>query len=125
MVVTERSAISPICVWQENARFPSICTMQAPHSPAPQPNLVPGSLSSSRITQRRGVALGAPLDAGRPLIVNWIMSSSPHLRTRQAYSQCMRSTNAKQLRGEEQKVIMDQRCICEPTANKTIERDPG
>ena len=34
----------------ENARWPSMCTMQAPHRPAPQPNLVPVSFKSSRIT---------------------------------------------------------------------------
>src|SRR3954447_7368416 len=76
IVVMDLPATSLNCVWQENARLPSMCTMQAPHMPAPQPNFVPESLSSSRMTQRRGVALGASLDAGRPLIVNWTIAPS-------------------------------------------------
>ncbi len=59
MVVTDLPATSESWVWQEKARPPSICTMQAPHRPAPQPNFVPVSLSSSRITQRSGVCGGA------------------------------------------------------------------
>jgi len=62
-------AISEICVWQENARLPSICTMQAPHKPVPQPNLVPVSLRSSRITHNSGVVGGASLDAALPFTV--------------------------------------------------------
>src|SRR5215831_7557948 len=52
MVVTDLPAISEICVWHENARSPLMCTMHAPHKPAPQPNLVPVSFKSSRITQQ-------------------------------------------------------------------------
>src|SRR2546423_5880998 len=59
MVVTERPETSVNRVWQENARLPSTCTMQAPHIPAPQPNLVPVSFSSSRNTQSRRVSGGA------------------------------------------------------------------
>jgi hypothetical protein len=44
--------------------------MQAPHMPAPQPNYVPVSLRSSRMTHSNGVDDGASLDAERPLIVN-------------------------------------------------------
>src|SRR3954447_12087941 len=47
--------------------------MQAPHSPAPQPNFVPVSFSPSRITQRSGVSAGASLDVALPLIVNAIV----------------------------------------------------
>src|SRR6202162_3194597 len=53
MVVTALPAICPIWVWQENGPLPSIWTMQAPHRPVPQPNLVPVSLSSSRITHNK------------------------------------------------------------------------
>src|SRR5215468_4268775 len=43
-----------------------MCTMQAPHNPVPQPNLVPVSLRSSRSTHKSGVAGGASVDAGLP-----------------------------------------------------------
>src|SRR5215831_11951815 len=69
MVVTDLPAISDIWVWHENARLPSICTMHAPHRPVPQPNLVPVSLRSSRITHNNGVVGGASLDAALPFTV--------------------------------------------------------
>src|SRR5215207_8862831 len=43
--------------------------MQAPHSPAPQPNLVPVSFSPSRSTQSSGVLSGASVDAVLPFTV--------------------------------------------------------
>src|SRR5215470_17586341 len=46
--------------------------MQAPHMPAPQPNLVPVSLRPSRITHRSRVAGGASVDAGLPLTVKLV-----------------------------------------------------
>src|SRR5215211_4608562 len=46
-----------------------MCTMQAPHRPVPQPNLVPVSLRSSRITHNNGVVGGALLDAALPFTV--------------------------------------------------------
>src|SRR5262245_15546423 len=46
--------------------------MQAPHMPAPQPNLVPVSFRPSRITHSRGVAGGASVDAGLPLTVKLV-----------------------------------------------------
>src|SRR5882672_8307968 len=69
IVVMDLPATSDTWVWQENARLPSMCTMHAPHSPAPQPNLVPVSLRSSLITHKRGVVDGAAEEAGFPLIV--------------------------------------------------------
>src|SRR5262249_34792459 len=69
IVVTDLPAISDIWVWHENARLPSICTMQAPHRPVPQPNLVPVSLRSSRITHNNGVVGGASVDATLPFTV--------------------------------------------------------
>src|SRR5262245_5107759 len=69
IVVTDLPAISDIWVWHENARLPSICTMQAPHRPVPQPNLVPVSLRSSRITHNNGVVGGASVDAALPFTV--------------------------------------------------------
>ncbi len=64
MVVTERPCTSDNWVWQEKARLPSMWTMQAPQRPAPQPNLVPVSLSCSRITQSSGVCGGRSELAG-------------------------------------------------------------
>src|SRR3954451_11525143 len=76
MVVTDLPAISETWVWQENARLPSMCTMQAPHSPVPQPNLVPVSLRSSRITHNSGVAAGASVAAGLPFTVKFVAIAS-------------------------------------------------
>src|SRR5262249_24413194 len=64
--------ISETCVWQAYARLPSICTMQAPHRPVPQPNLVPVSLRPSRITRNNGVAGGASVDAALPFTVKLV-----------------------------------------------------
>src|SRR5512138_345862 len=58
-----------------------MCTMQAPHKPVPQPNLVPVSLRSSRITHNNGVAAGASVVAGLPFTMNFVAIASslcPH-----------------------------------------------
>src|SRR5262249_19909690 len=49
-----------------------MCTMQAPHRPVPQPNLVPVSFRPSRITHNNGVAGGASVDAAWPFTVKSI-----------------------------------------------------
>src|SRR5262249_32811553 len=49
-----------------------MCTMQAPHKPVPQPNLVPVSLRSSRITHSSGVAGGAAVEAALPFTVKLV-----------------------------------------------------
>src|SRR5262249_36257891 len=72
MVVTDLPAISEICVWQENARLPSICTIQAPQRPVPHPYLVPVSFKPSRITQSNGVSVGASVVAALPLTVKFV-----------------------------------------------------
>src|SRR5438270_12035976 len=46
--------------------------MQAPHSPVPQPYLVPVSLRPSRITHNKGVAGGASVDAALPFTVKFV-----------------------------------------------------
>src|SRR5437868_3183243 len=56
MVVTALPATCETGVEQERVDAPSTCTVQAPHSPAPQPNFVPVSCSVSRKTQSRGVS---------------------------------------------------------------------
>src|SRR5579863_10163364 len=51
----------PACdtgVEHERIAAPSRCTVQAPHSPAPHPNLVPVSAKVSRKTQSNGVSGG-------------------------------------------------------------------
>src|SRR5215468_9159828 len=73
IVVTDLPAISETWVWHENARLPSICTMQAPHRPVPQPNLVPASFSPSLITHNNGVAGGASVDAALPFTVKVVV----------------------------------------------------
>src|SRR4051794_21931020 len=45
-----------IGVTQDRVATPSMCTVQAPHSAAPQPNLVPVIPSTSRRTQSNGVS---------------------------------------------------------------------
>src|SRR3954471_10847863 len=45
-----------IGVTQDRVATPSMCTVQAPHSAAPQPNLVPVMPSTSRRTQSNGVS---------------------------------------------------------------------
>src|SRR5712691_9206435 len=77
IVVIDLPATPETGIRQENMRSPSICTMQAPHWPAPQPNLVPVSLSSSRSTHRRRVLSGASTLTGLPLTVNLIAMMAP------------------------------------------------
>src|SRR5436190_17664333 len=81
MVVTDFPATSDTWVWQENARLPSMWTMQAPQRPAPQPNLVPVSLSPSRITHSNGVAGGASVDAAFPFTVKLVAIYSSLMRS--------------------------------------------
>ena len=90
-MVTDLPAISETCVWQENARLPSMCTMQAPHRPVPQPNLVPVSLRPSRITHNSGVSGGASVDAALPFTVKFVAIASS-LRPRGAKSVAARLT---------------------------------
>ena len=56
-------------VWQERTALPSTCTVQAPHRPEPQPNLVPVSFRCSHHPEQRRV--GVDIDArALPLTVN-------------------------------------------------------
>jgi hypothetical protein len=50
--------------------------MQAPHNPAPQPNLVPVSFKPSRITQSNGVSGGASVDVGAPFTTKFVIIDS-------------------------------------------------
>src|SRR5215813_1332347 len=86
MVVTFLLATSESCVWHERSALPSMCTVQAPHNPAPQPNFVPVSFRCSRTIQRSGVSASASTLAGLPLIVKAtvVMSTSPSFGARMA-----------------------------------------
>jgi hypothetical protein len=55
MVVTLLLATCKSYVWHERTALPSRWTVQAQHSPAPQPNFVPVSLRCSRTIQRSSV----------------------------------------------------------------------
>ena len=70
MVVTFLPATSDIVVWQERTALPSTWTVQAPHRPAPQPNLVPVSFRCSRTTQSSGVLASTSTLCAVPLTVN-------------------------------------------------------
>jgi len=56
MVVTLRPFTSAMVTWQLRTGAPSSSTVQEPHEPIPQPNLVPVSPSPSRSAQSRGVS---------------------------------------------------------------------
>src|SRR5947208_735279 len=74
MVVTSAPATLPTGVMHERVGRPPTCTVQAPHMPIPQPNLVPVKPIVSRITQRSGVSSSTSTDAGRPLIWNVVIN---------------------------------------------------
>src|SRR5271165_3348383 len=73
MVVTSAPATLPTGVMHERVGRPPTCTVQAPHMPIPQPNLVPVRPIVSRITQRSGVSSSTSTDTDRPLIWNMVM----------------------------------------------------
>src|SRR5262245_10527991 len=77
MVVTFRPATFETEIWQERTALPSTCTVQAPHRPDPQPNLVPVSFNCSRTTQSKGVSGSASTLAGLPFIVNAVAAMNP------------------------------------------------
>src|SRR6185312_16214513 len=78
MVVMCLPETSDMVVWHERTALPSTCTVQAPHRPDPQPNLVPVSFRCSRTTQSSGVSGSTSTLAAFPLIVNPTgMSPSP------------------------------------------------
>src|SRR6202161_3724378 len=73
MVVTFLLAPSDNWVWHDRTATPSRWTVQAPHKPAPQPNLVPVMLRFSLMIQSNGVPFGASTATCRPLIVKSVM----------------------------------------------------
>ena len=55
MVVMRACATDSTITAQERTGWPSRCTVQAPHNPAPQPNFVPVKPRLSRSTHSSGV----------------------------------------------------------------------
>src|SRR5664279_3109330 len=76
MVVTFLPATCETAVWQERVALPSTWTVQAPHRPAPQPNLVPVSFMCSRTTQSNGVSGSTSTFAALPFTVSEIAAIS-------------------------------------------------
>src|SRR3979411_1027211 len=68
MGVVSLPANPPAGSEQERIGWPSMCTVQAPQRPAPQPNLVPVRPSVSRNTQSSGVSGSASTSTVLPLI---------------------------------------------------------
>src|SRR4029077_7266247 len=67
MVVTLRPETVASGVMQERMALPSKCTVHAPHSAMPQPNLVPVRPATSRTAQSRGMLGSASNVVGLPL----------------------------------------------------------
>src|SRR5262245_44886723 len=76
MVVTCLPWTCDSAVWHERVALPSMCTVQAPHRPEPQPNLVPVSFRCSRSTHSGGVSGSAVTLTAVPLTVNPIAMRS-------------------------------------------------
>src|SRR5438093_12544677 len=74
MVVTLFPTAAPTGMMQERTALPFTCTVHAPHCAMPQPNFVPVSLSSSRITHRRGVLSSERAETCLPLRLNETIS---------------------------------------------------
>ena len=69
MVMIFASAASATSVWQDLVAWPSRRTVQAPHSPSPQPYFVPVSWRRLRKTERRVSSAGALTGDFAPLMV--------------------------------------------------------
>src|SRR5262249_35637845 len=68
---------SPTAVWHDRTASPLTCTVQAPHRPAPQPNLVPVICNCSLMAQSSGESFAASTDFFCPLIMRSGIVSSP------------------------------------------------
>src|SRR5260221_6758976 len=77
IVVMRRPVTAESGVWQLRTGLPSTCTVHAPHSAMPQPNLVPVMSRKSRSTQRSGVSASASTETGLPLTLSGVMRASP------------------------------------------------
>src|SRR5271166_171028 len=73
IVVTSAPGTFPTGVMQDRVGRPPTCTVQAPHMPMQQPNLVPVRPMTSRMTHNSGVSSSTSTVTGRPLTWNVIM----------------------------------------------------
>src|ERR1700682_3359673 len=73
MVVMARPTAAPTGITQDRIGMPFTCTVQAPQSAAPQPNLVPVNPSSSRKAHSRGMSDGTSSVCDFPLILKVII----------------------------------------------------
>jgi hypothetical protein len=79
MVVMALPAAALTGVEQDRWATPSMCTVQAPHNPMPQPNFVPVIPRTSRKTHSRGMSGSTSTSCDAPLILNVNMSPAPIL----------------------------------------------
>src|SRR5438445_4651996 len=77
MVVIFLPVAAATGVTHERIGCPSSCTVQAPQSAIPQPNLVPVRPTTSRSTHRIGMSAGTSTVTSRPLMFRVAMSDSP------------------------------------------------
>src|SRR5256885_7327489 len=80
MVVIALPAAALTGVTQERIGCPSSCTVHAPHSAIPQPNLVPVRPTTSRSTHRIGMSDGTSTVTSRPLMFRVVMNDAPRDR---------------------------------------------
>ena len=80
MVVMRLFCTVRICVWHARTAWPSTCTVQAPHSPAPQPNRVPVSRSSSRRYQSNGMSSSPSKERAVPFTFKLTIDACPRDR---------------------------------------------
>src|SRR5262245_12873805 len=73
MVTTVLPATEPTSIWHERCAVPSMCSVQAPHRPAPQPYLVPVNPTWSRMAHNSGVLGSASTETWRLFKVNETM----------------------------------------------------
>src|SRR6516225_12395211 len=77
IVTISRPANPPTDTRHDRAGVPSICTVQAPHSPAPHPNLVPVKPIVSRSTHKSGVSASTSSSKLLPLTMSAIIAVPP------------------------------------------------
>src|SRR2546429_7788905 len=97
MVVIRLLATALTGVTHERIGCPSRCTVHAPHSAMPQPNLVPVKPTTSRSTHRIGISAGTSTVWSLPLMLRVIMlgwSSGLHVHTGRNAEATDRSTSA-------------------------------
>src|SRR5947208_15102167 len=97
MVVILPAAAALTGVRHERTACPSRCTVQAPHSAAPQPYLVPVRPSVSRSTHSNGVSESTSTSVSLPLTLSLIME--PPFRRRLRPTRAALEQVARKARG--------------------------